>query len=128
MLPTRIEFIGSEHRMNTYRRTLGHISPGRGMSSTDDHGAHVRIASNSRTAGNTQSGEHCELRGTDKNRERKQQGSRMSRKAGGGKEKAGETKSEMLRVLGLTHVILRKGSIGYFSASVGVIQSQVTGT
>lgn len=46
--------------INTYRRALGHVGPGRGMSGTNDHGAHVRIAGNSRSAGNTQSGEHCE--------------------------------------------------------------------
>jgi hypothetical protein len=43
----------------------------------------------------------------------------------GEKRKKPETKSEMLRVLGLTHVILgstvlRKESIGYFSGSVKV--------
>lgn len=46
--------------IDTYRRTLGHVGPGRGMSGTDDHGAHVGIAGHSRAAGNTQGGEHCE--------------------------------------------------------------------
>ena len=51
-------------------------------------------------------------------------GARKHRKAEGleklgEKRKKPETKSEMLRVLGLTHVILRKESIGYFRASVG---------
>lgn len=41
-----------------YRRTLGNLGPGRGLSGTDDNGAHVGIAGSSRAAGNAQSGEH----------------------------------------------------------------------
>lgn len=44
----------------TYRRTLGNVRPGRGMSNTDESGAHVSIAGNSRAAGDAQRGKHCD--------------------------------------------------------------------
>jgi hypothetical protein len=48
-----------------YRRTLRDIGPGRGMSSTDDHGAHARLTRSSLAAGDSKSGQHCGVKGAN---------------------------------------------------------------
>jgi hypothetical protein len=107
----------SSSSIDTYRRALGHVRPGRGMSGTDDHGAHVRLAGSSRAAGDTQSGEHCEGQRADRigGEERTRAG---LKKLGEERKKSG-MKSEMLRCFGPDSCDTGKGSIGYFSSSVG---------
>lgn len=48
-----------------YRRTLRDIGPGRGMSGTDDHGAHARLTRSSLAAGDSKSGQHCGVKGAN---------------------------------------------------------------
>jgi hypothetical protein len=50
---------------DSIRRTLRDIGPGRGMSSTDDHGAHARLTRSSLAAGDSKSGQHCGVKGAN---------------------------------------------------------------
>lgn len=101
--PSRCHRSDGMAQLNTYRRTLGHVGPGRGVSGTDDHGAHVRITGSSRTAGDTQSGEHFEMGGETRemgeNQEERETGLRNNL---GDKEKAGETNFGVTACLGTT--------------------------
>jgi 4'-phosphopantetheinyl transferase EntD len=46
-----------DSEFQAYGRALGNLGPGRGLSSTENN--EVSFTGSSRTAGNTQSGEHC---------------------------------------------------------------------